>query len=384
MISSTTVPLVSRGMTQTVSGAGPRPSSVVVLAIAAVTLAGFGLVAIQSATAMRAGLVHDTAGHYVMRQVAGLLLGVGAAMALWRADPGTLRRLTWPAYVATLGLLLLVASPLGHEAGGATRWLVLGPIHVQPSEIAKLTVVGVLADYLAQHRGRLTQTIRMALPGFGLVLPAVALVVLQRDFGTTAILLALMGVLFVLAGLRWVWMAAGAAGGLGMLGALVAIEPYRWNRLLAFLDPEANASGTGFQVVQAWVALSEGGPFGVGLGHGLVQRGFLPEVHNDFIVAVIGEELGAMGIAGMVLLQIMFVSAAFAIAKHTPTLFGRFVAAGIGTLFAIQATINIGVVGGVFPTKGLVLPFVSYGASAAAVHAFAVGVLMHLGGRRGG
>ncbi|MEN0065552.1 MAG: putative peptidoglycan glycosyltransferase FtsW [Myxococcota bacterium] len=361
-------------------GAG---TAVVVLAVAAVTLAGFGLVIIQSATAMRAAYQYGYSGHFVVRQAAGLGLGLVASLLLVRAPAGTLRRLAGPAYLATLGLLLLVATPLGHTAGGATRWLALGPIHLQPSEIAKLTVIGVLADYLAHYRDRVNELVGIALPGVGLVLPAVALVIVQRDFGTTAILLALVGVLFILAGLRWRWVLAFASGVGGALLVLVAIEPYRLQRVLGFVDPFADASGTGFQVVQSWIALAAGGPTGVGLANGVVQRGFLPEVHNDFILAVVGEELGAVGIAAVVALQLALVAASFAIARRAGSSFGCWVAGGIATLFAIQATINIGVVGGVFPTKGLVLPFVSYGASAAAVHAFAVGVLVRIGTRVG-
>ncbi|MEO0605373.1 MAG: FtsW/RodA/SpoVE family cell cycle protein, partial [Myxococcota bacterium] len=255
----------------------------------------------------------------------------------------------------------------------------LGPIHVQPSEIAKLTLVGVLAWYLAHYRNRLGDVVGVALPGLGLLLPAIALVIVQRDFGTTAILVALAGILFVLAGLRWMWLVGGAGVVFAGLTALIALEPYRRERFASFFDPLADASGTGFQVVQSWIALAMGGVSGVGLGNGVVQRGFLPEVHNDFILAVVGEELGAFGIGLVVLLEVGLVAAGFAIAKGASEPFERWVAAGIASLFAIQTTINIGVVGGVFPTKGLVLPFVSYGASAVAVHTLCVGILATIG-----
>ncbi len=366
----------------------PPPGSriaVAVLVIAAATLAGLGLVVIQSATAMQAAHDHGTAAHFVGRQAAGLALGLFGALLVGRAPPEVLRRLTVPAYLSTLALLLLVATPLGHTAGGATRWLAFGPIHLQPSEIAKLSVVGVLAHYLAFYRNRLDDVIGVALPGLGLVLPAIAMVVVQKDFGTVAILLALAGVLFVLAGLRWVWLLGGAGVVVAGLVGLVAMEPYRIERVAAFVDPHADAAGTGFQVVQAWIALATGGTFGVGLANGVVQRGFLPEVHNDFILAVVGEELGAVGIGIVVALELAIVAAGFAIAKRVTgpdeesACFARWVAAGITVLFAIQATINIGVVGGVFPTKGLVLPFVSYGASAVAVHVTGIGILASLG-----
>jgi len=354
-------------------------SAVVVLAIAAVTLAGFGLVVIQSATAMKAAAYHGTAAHYVVRQAAGIVLGVVASLALFRAPPGTLRRLAGPAWLVTIGLLGLVASPLGHSAGGATRWLALGPVHLQPSELAKLTLVCGLSHYLAHYRHRVNDVMGVALPGLGLTLPVVALIIFQKDFGTTAILLALSGILFLLAGLRWIWFIGGAGVVFAGLIALVAVEPYRLRRLVAFLDPIADASGTGFQVVQSWIALASGGVSGVGLANGVVQRGFLPEVHNDFILAVVGEELGALGIAAVVGLEVALVASGFAIASRAPGPFDRWVAAGLAALFAIQATINIGVVGGVFPTKGLVLPFVSYGASAVAVHTLCVGILLRIG-----
>lgn len=338
----------------------------------------FGLLMIQSAGSWRGDALYDDPLHFVTRQLLGLGVGGVGALLVIAAPYRALRLLAWPAYVGSLLLLLLVMTPLGHSAKGATRWLSLGVVTLQPSETAKLALIAVLADYLANNRGRLSDVVGVGMPGLGLLLPMMVLVIVQRDFGTTLILLGLAGMLFIVAGLEWRYVIGGFSTGLALLASLIAIEPYRVRRLTSFLDPFANPEGTGYQVVQAWIALATGGPFGVGLAQGVAQQEFLPEAHNDFIVAVIGEELGAAGFVVAVGLLLLLVRRSFQIACVAPDLFGMLAAAGIGAMFAAQSIINIGVVGGCLPTKGLVLPFLSYGASAAVVHVVSIGVLLKI------
>lgn len=344
----------------------------------AVTLGGFGLLMILSASSLSADATFADAFHYVTRQLVGLGLGAvlafGVVLLPWRL----VRRMAWPSYLATLSLLLAVMTPLGHSAKGATRWIDVGPFNVQPSELSKVALVLILADFLANNRGRLKDVVGVVLPGLGLLAPLVFFVVLQKDFGTTVILLGLTGVLFFVAGLQWRWVFAGLGSAAGLLALLVVIEPYRIKRLVSFLDPFADADGGGYQVVQGWIALATGGAWGVGLGSGVAQRGFLPEAHTDFISAVVGEELGVLGFVGVVLLQIALVWRASIIARRSADLFGLFAAMGIGAMFGAQAIINLGVVGGLLPAKGLVLPFLSYGASAAVVHTACVGLLLRI------
>jgi cell division protein FtsW len=345
----------------------------------ALALAGSGLVVILSASSAGADTAYGDGLHFVYRQIMGLSLG-GALGALAFVVPyARIRRLAWPLYLATLVLLALVMTPLGHTANGATRWLGFGPIHLQPSELARLAMILVLSDYLANNRGRLADVVGVGLPALGLLLPLVVLVIFQRDFGTTAILLGLAGVLLFVAGLQWRWVLLGAGSVTSLLAFLVLIEPYRVRRLASFLQPFADRTGDGYQVVQGWIALATGGPFGTGVASGIAQRGLLPEPHTDFIGAVIGEELGAVGWCAMVLLELLLVWRASTIASRAGDLFGMLVAVGIAAMFGAQAVINLGVVGGLLPAKGLVLPFLSYGASAAVVHAASIGLLLRIG-----
>lgn len=347
------------------------------LAITVVT-AGLGLVMILSASSLEADARYGNAVHFVGRQLVGLLGGGVVGLACIVAPWGWVRRSAWPLYLLTLVLMALVMTPLGHSANGATRWISMGPINLQPSEFAKPALVVLLAHYLACNEGRLRDTVGVVLPGLSLLVPLLALVMLQKDFGTIVILMGLTGVLFYVAGLQWRWLVAVASCALAALVGLVLAEPYRIRRLASFLDPFAEPDGAGYQVVQGWIALAMGGLTGTGIASGVAQRGFLPEAHTDFIIAVIGEELGAIGWTFTVLLLVGLVWRGMVIAQRASTLFGMLVATGISAMFAAQAIINVGVVGGVLPAKGLVLPFLSYGASAALVHAACVGLLLRI------
>lgn len=346
---------------------------------AVVALAAFGLLMILSASSADADRIYGDRFHYMVRQVVGLGLGVGGASVVLLAPWRWLRRAVWPSYWLTLGLLGAVLSPLGHSAKGATRWLALGPMNFQPSELAKLALIVALAHYLACNEGRLKDVIGVAVPGLSLVLPLVALIVFQKDFGTTVILVGLTGVLLFVAGLQKRWLVGGA--GLAAVGlvAMILAEPYRIQRLTAFLDPFADPDAAGYQIVQGWIALATGGATGNGMAAGVAQRGFLPEPHTDFISAVIGEELGAVGWGLAVGLQMFLLWRILLVGERSRDLFGTLIAMGVASLFGAQALINLGVVAGLMPAKGLVLPFLSYGASAVIVHVLAVGLVLRVG-----
>ncbi len=342
------------------------------------TLMAFGLLMILSASSLDADATYGNAMHFVTRQSAGLIMGCMVSAVVLMLPWSWMKRGTWVAYGGSLFTLALVLSPLGHSAKGAARWVKLGPINLQPSEFAKVALILILSSYLASNRGRLKDVVGVGLPGVALLMPLVVLIVFQKDFGTTVILLGLAGVLYFVAGLQWRYIVAGLGGGVGLLAFLVAIEPYRLKRLTSFLDPFADPDGAGYQVVQGWIALASGGPFGAGLATGVAQRGFLPEAHTDFISAVIGEELGAMGWVFTIVLLLGVVWRGFEISRRAPDFFGMLVAIGLSTMFAAQAIINMGVVAGLVPPKGLVLPFLSYGASAALFHTLCIGILLRV------
>ena len=341
-------------------------------------LVGLGLLMNLSASSMFADERYLNELHFFARQGAGVGLGVFAAALVLQLPYPWLRRCVWPAYFFTLFLYVLVMTPMGHEAYGAARWIDFGVIKFQPSELGKLTLILALSDYLACNTGRLRDVFGVIVPGISLVIPMFAMMVYQLDFGTTVIFVGLSGVLFFVAGLhpRFLIILGGIAA--IALSLLIAVEPYRILRVTSFIDPFADSSGSGYQVVQGWIALASGGWTGQGLASGVAQRGFLPEAHTDFISAVLGEELGAAGWLLMCLAYGVLVWRGLIVAKKAPDLFGLLVAVGITTLIGAQVTINLGVVGGLLPAKGLVLPFLSYGASAIVIHCICIGILLRI------
>ncbi|MCB9679786.1 MAG: cell division protein FtsW [Alphaproteobacteria bacterium] len=342
-----------------------------------VVLAGFGLLMILSASSLEADAEYGNALRYVTRQAAGIAGGCMISLGILVAPIAWLRKAVWPSFVLALGGLLMILTPLAHSANGATRWFRLGPVNVQPSEFMKIALVLAFAHYLSLNEGRLKDNAVLFGSVFLLAVP-VLFILPQKDFGTTVILFGLTGVMLFVAGLAWRWVFA--FGGLvaAALTGLVLLEPYRMQRLVSFMDPFADQSGAGYQVVQGWIALATGGLFGQGLASGVAQRGFLPEAHTDFISAVVGEELGAVGWAMMVLLLLGMVWRALVIASRAKDLFGMLTATGLAALLGAQSIINLGVVGGVMPNKGLVLPFLSYGASAVLAHTVIVGILLKI------
>lgn len=345
---------------------------------ATVLLAGWGLLMILSASSVHADTEYGNALRYVSRQGAGLLFGTAVALAVLRVPWLWLRQSAWWVYGGALLALALVLTPLGNHAGGAARWLSIGGVNFQPSEAAKVAIVLALAHYLAANEGRLRDLVGVVLPGIGVAAPAIVLVLMEPDFGTTVILVGLLGVMLYVAGLQWRWVLTGGAVAATSLGVIAVLAAYRVRRLAAFTDPHADPSDSGYQVVQAWIAMAQGGLFGQGLGAGVAQAGFLPEAHTDFIAAVIGEELGAIGWIAIVVVHGIVIWRGTVIASRARDLFGTLLAAGVTALLAAQVLINLGVVSGWVPNKGLVLPFLSYGATAAMVHVLCIGLLLRV------
>lgn len=344
-----------------------------------VILAAFGLMMILSASNLAADARYGNGLHFVGRQALGLSAAAVALLAIVFVPYGWLRKLAWPTYLAGLVGLCLVFTPLGYQAYGAVRWISLGGLNIQPSEFAKLGLILVMAHYLAANEGRLADLVGVVVPALVVAVPMVLLLLLEPDFGTTVITCWLVFVMLFVAGLSWRWVVA--LGGLGAvaLGFIAILEPYRIERLKNLGDPFLDPEGGGYQVIQGWIALASGGWAGQGLAAGVAQRGGLPEPHTDFISAVVGEELGAVGWLAMVALYLVVVWRGFGIAARATDLFGALVATALTTLLASQAVINLGVVVGWMPAKGLVLPFLSYGASAVVAHGLAIALLLRVG-----
>lgn len=273
--------------------------------------------------------------------------------------------------------MLAVHLPgMGRSAGGATRWLDLGPLPLQPSEIAKLAVILVGAHFLAAKRARSGSFEGLMWP-FGAVVGVVCLLILwQRDLGTALVVGVIsMGLLWV-AGMRgrdWLGL---AVGGIGLTLVAIFTEGYRRERFLAFLDPFGQAKDSGFQIVQSFLAMGSGGWFGVGPGLSVQKFSYLPEAHTDMILAVLGEELGLVGVGVVIGLFLIFAASGLALARRCADPFGRYLVAGCTFLVVGQAGINMGGVMGAIPLTGVPLPFISYGRTNLLVVLIAVGIML--------
>jgi cell division protein FtsW len=350
-----------------------------------IALCLLGAVMIFSASAVTADSQYGHSYIFLMRQAVWLVAGLFGMFALMRTD---YRKLREPAVIYTavcVVLLLLVGTFFLDKSHATHRWIKMGPVNIQPSELAKLAVILYLAWFLdLKRRGSAKMEfakedfLQTILPAIAPVLLIVGLIVAQPDLGTSVdILLVATAILFV-AGLSWKWLALGAGAALPVLYFLITGVGYRNARLLAFLHPDADPQGAGFQLMQSLIAVGSGGFSGVGLMESKQKLFYLPEAHTDFIYAVISEELGFVGALLVLGLFALYGWRGLRAAFNAPDNFGRLLATGITTLVLSQALINFAVVLGMVPTKGIPLPFVSYGGSSLLVMLLATGVLLNV------
>jgi cell division protein FtsW len=357
---------------------GERTTSYLVIAATVIVLSLVGLVMVLSASSVRAYVTYGSSWYFFIRQGMWLTAGAFAMLVMSRIDYQRLRVLVGPLLVVTTFLLLLVLVPgLGVEVGGAKSWLGFGSMRFQPSELAKLTLLLYGADVLSRRTDRVQDwrsSVRPVLTVFALL---AGLIMLQPDLGTTlALTLVFLSVLWM-AGTRMSHMAAIVAVGALPVAYFMSV-PFRRDRLTVFLHPWNDPSVTGYQVVQSMIALGSGEWTGVGLGNGRAKWFFLPNAHNDFIFAIIGEELGIVGCASVLLLFVLFAVHGMRTALRAPDRFGQLVATGVTAWVVGQALINIGAVLSLLPVTGLPLPFVSFGGSALLITMGAVGTLLNI------
>jgi cell division protein FtsW len=344
-----------------------------------------GAVMIFSASAVTAEHQYGRPYIFLVRQAAWLILGIFGMFALMRTD---YRRLREPSVVCTavcVVLLMLVGTFFLDKSHATHRWIKFGPIGIQPSELAKLAIILYLAWFLDLKRRSAAAMefskddfLQTILPAVGPILLFVLLIVAQPDLGTSVdIVLIATAILFV-AGLSWKWLVVGAAAALPMLYLLISHVSYRQARFMAFLNPDSDPLGSGFQLLQSLIAVGSGGFTGVGLMESKQKLFYLPEAHTDFIYAVICEELGFIGAILVITLFGIYAWRGLRAAFTAPDGFGRLLALGITAMVLSQALINFVVVLGMVPTKGIPLPFVSYGGSSLLVMLLATGVLLNI------
>ncbi len=291
----------------------------------------------------------------------------------------SLRKFAKPLFLFSTFLLVLVLVPgLGKEVSGARRWFRFWIFGFQPSEFVKIALILYIADLLARKQTRIKSFLHGFLPVILILALTVGLILMQPDLGMALLLSVVVSIMSFAAGINLVYLSLTLISSLPLLYMLVFNVPYRKNRIIAFLNPWKDPRGTGFQIIQSCLALGSGGLLGVGLGQSRQKLFYLPAAHTDFIFSIIGEELGLLGTAGVLGLFIIFIWQGAKIALRARDSFGQFLSLGIVSIIALEAIINIGVSSGSLPTKGLPLPFISYGGSALIFNMMGVGLLLNI------
>ena len=344
-----------------------------------------GAVMIFSASAVTAEQQYGHSYYFVLRQMMWLVAGLLGMFALMKLDYHKLREPAVVYSVLCVVLLLLVGTFFLDKSHATHRWIRIGPVGIQPSELAKLAVILYLAWFLDLRRRSVTRLefskedlMQTILPAVAPILGCVVLIVLQPDLGTSVDIVLIMTAILFVAGLSWKWLVVGAAAALPMLFYLISHVSYRQARIMAFLHPESDAQGAGFQLLQSLIAVGSGGFTGVGLMESKQKLFYLPEAHTDFIYAVICEELGFIGAAIVIALFVAYAWRGLRAAFNAPDGFGRMLALGATAMVLCQSLINFAVVLGMMPTKGIPLPFVSYGGSSLLAMLLATGVLLNV------
>ena len=357
-----------------------RPKSLdFILFFTVIALLGFGVIMVYSSSAVSAYVNFNDSYYFFKRQIIWVTLGIMAMLFTMNIDYHVWRKLATPILIVTVVLLILVLIPgLGKVVNGARRWLGFGSLYLQPSEIAKLSMVLFCSASLARHQEKITSFVKGLVPQLLILLLVFGLILREPDLGTA---LAIGGTIFVLlftAGARLSHLASlGSVGVVGIIGAII-LEPYRLKRLLAFSDPWADPLNTGYHIIQSLYALGSGGLFGVGLGRSREKFLYLPEPHTDFIFAILGEELGFIGTITVILLFFLFAWRGFKVAISAPDIYGSILAAGLTTMIVMQALMNIAVVTASMPVTGIPLPFISFGGSALIFTLAGVGILLNI------
>jgi cell division protein FtsW len=338
-----------------------------------------GIVMVFSSSAVIASEHYKDMYFFVFRQFVWVMIGAGALIAGLNIDYRTWAKFSMPIMFFALFLLIVVLSPsIGHSVGGARRWIRFSGFGFQPAEMAKVAVVIYMASVLDRKFTKVQSFSRDLLPPLILVSVMNFLIYKQPDFGTSALIVSVVAGMLFLGGTRIKYLLTGVLLFIPpMIYALVSYG-YRKERLFSFLNPFENMKDSGFQLAHSIVALGDGGLTGTGLGKGLQKLFFIPEVHTDFVYAVIGQELGFIGTMGVLTLFAVFTFRGIRIALRHGDYLGKVMAGGLTFLISIQTIINIAVVSGCVPTKGLPLPFVSFGGSSLFFNMFAVGIILNI------
>lgn len=345
-------------------------------------LLGIGITMMASTTIELGYKDHQDAFYYIKKQMVFLLLGLVCVFALSRIRLVYWEQLGPFLLIVTIALLVMVLIPgIGRTVNGSSRWIAIGPIGLQVSEFAKVAMIVYLSGYIVRHGVNVHKDFKAFINPMVLVAIIAILLMMEPDFGSTVVLTALVFIMLYLGGVRLMPFILSTACSIGVMYLLAKSDPERWSRVTTFWRPFEDPLGDGFQLSQALIAIGSGGLFGEGLGESIQKLFYLPEAHNDFIFAVLAEELGLLGITILLSAYLVFIWRCFSLAhsaqKQNMT-FAQHLAYGFGIWFALQATISVGVNMGLLPTKGLSLPFLSVGGSNLLASCIALGLLMRV------
>jgi cell division protein FtsW len=345
-------------------------------------LLGLGLVMIASASTEVAAVNAGNPLYYMIRHLIYVVIGLGAAFVVVLVPMAVWQRFDWLLLLAAFALLVLVLVPgIGREVNGSMRWIGFGAFNVQPSELAKLFVVVFLAGYLVRRHDEVRESWAGFFKPFVVLLPMAGLLLLEPDFGATVVMMGAAMAMLFLGGVGMLRFGLMVALAVGAVFVLVQTQEYRLQRLITFTDPWADQYGAGYQLTQALIAFGRGEWFGVGLGNSIQKQFYLPEAHTDFVFSVLAEELGMVGALVTLALFVFVTVRALYIglwAERAKQFFAAYVAYGLAFLWIGQFLVNIGVNVGLLPTKGLTLPFLSYGGSSLVICCVSLAMLLRI------
>lgn len=348
------------------------------LTAAIVGLIAFGVVMVFSASAVYAHRMGLSPYHYLIRQSIYALVGIAVMFVVARFDYHWVRPFTYPVLAMSAALMMLVVLGFGRAAGGASRWLQVGPVNIQPAEMTKVALILWLAYSLSKKREQIRDFSVGFLPHALMAGALMLLSLKQPDFGSAVMMGLLTFVMLFTAGAKLGYLIGAVMLGLPAVYFLIASSAYRMRRIQAFLAPFEHRQDEGYQVAESLISFGHGGATGVGLGDGGQKLLYLPEAHTDFISAIVGEELGFVGVLALILVFAFVVLRGLRVGLRAVDAYGTYLAVGVSAFLGLQAMTNLAVAMGMLPTKGLVLPFMSYGGSSLLVNSAAMGLLLNV------
>lgn len=356
---------------------GERPD--ILILVIALILVTIGTAMIYSSSSILAMERFKDAQFFLKKQIFFVVIGMGVMVLMTKLDYHYLKKLAYPGIILSIILLLLIfIPPLGIRAGGARRWLNLGFFSFQVTELVKICIVLFLAHFLTRKANYLKIFSRGILIPLLVTFLIIALIALEPDFGAAVMIATILMLMLFLAGCRITHLAGLMALLIPAAVWMIMFKSYRIDRLKVFLNPWNDPGNKGFQIIQSLLSFGSGGAFGVGIGDGMQKLFYLPEPHTDFILSVIAEESGFVGVAVIIFLFVVLIIRGFMVAFRAPDLFGTLLAAGLTMVLAMGAFINIAGVMGLIPLKGLTLPFLSYGGTSLVMSLVAVGILLNI------